>query len=57
MCKQGVGLPFDETQALAVMSEQSVTIIIDLGLGVSNSKVWTCDMSLDYIKINADYRS
>lgn len=57
VCKQGVGLPFDETQALAVMSEQSVTIIIDLGLGVSNSKVWTCDMSLDYIKINADYRS
>lgn len=57
VCKHGVGLPFDETQALAVMSEQSVTIIIDLGLGVSNSKVWTCDMSLDYIKINADYRS
>lgn len=57
VCEHGVGLPFDETQALAVMSEQSVTIIIDLGLGVSNSKVWTCDMSLDYIKINADYRS
>jgi len=30
---------------------------VDLGRGGSEAKIWTCDFSYDYVKINADYRS
>jgi glutamate N-acetyltransferase / amino-acid N-acetyltransferase len=34
-----------------------VTVRIDLGQGVEEDTVWTCDLSYEYIKINAEYRS
>lgn len=56
-CKGGQGLDFDEALAFEILSEKEITIDIDLGLGKSQIAVWTCDMTEDYIKINADYRS
>lgn len=56
-CKNGQGLVFDEDLAYEILSETDITIHIDLGLGKSQTAVWTCDMTEDYIKINADYRS
>jgi glutamate N-acetyltransferase/amino-acid N-acetyltransferase len=46
-----------ETQVIAILKESSFSITIDLGLGKAEETVYTCDLSLDYVKINANYRS
>ncbi|MEY8370469.1 bifunctional glutamate N-acetyltransferase/amino-acid acetyltransferase ArgJ [Aerococcaceae bacterium 50-4] len=56
-CKLGQGIVFDEDLAYEILAENEVTIAIDLGIGKCQASVWTCDMTEDYIKINADYRS
>jgi len=48
---------YDEQQAVAIMAEEDITIRIDLGLGEESVSVWTTDLSYDYVKINAEYRS
>ncbi len=39
------------------MSRDEITINIDLARGDASDTVYTCDLSYDYVKINADYRS
>ncbi len=39
------------------MKGKDILLDINLGLGNSFSQIWTCDLTEDYIKINADYRS
>lgn len=46
-----------EAEAAAIMKEAEITIRVDLGRGMANETVWTCDFSYDYVKINAEYRS
>ncbi|MFH1137203.1 MAG: bifunctional glutamate N-acetyltransferase/amino-acid acetyltransferase ArgJ [Pseudomonadota bacterium] len=46
-----------EAKAAAVMKEKEFTINIEIGAGPGSAEVLTCDLSLDYVKINADYRS
>ena len=46
-----------EEVAARVMKEKEFTIFIEIGAGPGKAEVLTCDLSLDYIKINADYRS
>ncbi|MBB3169094.1 bifunctional glutamate N-acetyltransferase/amino-acid acetyltransferase ArgJ [Simiduia aestuariiviva] len=48
---------YTEAQGQAVMNEVYIEIKIDLGMGQAKDTVWTTDLSYDYIKINADYRS
>jgi glutamate N-acetyltransferase / amino-acid N-acetyltransferase len=48
---------YTESQGQKVMSRADITISIDLGLGKHVETVWTCDLSYEYIKINAEYRS
>ena len=48
---------YTEEAGAAHMKGQDITIRVDLGLGLGNATVWTCDLTHDYIKINADYRS
>ncbi len=48
---------YDEQQAALVMAEEDVGIQIDLGMGDESSRIWTTDLSYDYVKINAEYRS
>lgn len=48
---------YQESQAAARMSAKEVKIRVALGRGNAATTVWTCDLSYDYIKINADYRS
>ncbi|MWV60946.1 bifunctional glutamate N-acetyltransferase/amino-acid acetyltransferase ArgJ [Helicobacter saguini] len=55
--KQGVGVKFSETKARSVLGAQKVRIIVNLNDGKEEAKAWGCDLSYDYIKINADYRS
>jgi glutamate N-acetyltransferase/amino-acid N-acetyltransferase len=46
-----------ETEATRVLKGEEFTIAIDLRLGTGAASMYTCDFSLDYVKINADYRS
>lgn len=54
---KGLAVSFDEGHAYNILSNTDVEIFIDLNIGEYSSEVWTCDMSVDYVKINADYRS
>lgn len=47
----------DEDRASEILKMEDLQIEIDLGLGQSETKFWTCDLSHGYVSINADYRS
>ncbi|KAI8348026.1 ArgJ family protein [Choanephora cucurbitarum] len=47
----------DEERALEILKMEDLQIQVDLGLGSSETKFWTCDLSHEYVSINADYRS
>ncbi|BGO92504.1 hypothetical protein NBRC10512_000419 [Rhodotorula toruloides] len=47
----------DEERASEILREEDLEIKIDLGLGEETATYWTCDLSHEYISINADYRS
>lgn len=49
--------PEAEILATRVLKEPEFAIVMDLNMGVGSASVLTCDFSLDYVKINADYRS
>lgn len=46
-----------EARAAEVMKQEDITMRITLGRGTARDRVWTCDFSYDYVKINAEYRS
>ncbi len=48
---------YREEDGQRVMRQSEITIRIDLGRGAASDTVWTCDLSHDYVSINADYRS
>ncbi len=48
---------YQESAAAAVVGKSEYTIRVDLGRGDSAVRIWTCDLSYDYVKINAEYRS
>ena len=48
---------YDEAKVSAVMKEQEIDIRVDLGIGKGSAKVWTCDLTKEYVAINGDYRS
>ena len=55
--KGWVAPSYSEEAGAAVMKQQEITIKVDLGLGDGSATVWTCDLTHQYITINADYRS
>lgn len=55
--KGGRSAGYQEADAASIMSNAEITVRIDLGRGEVSSTVYTCDLSYDYVKINADYRS
>ena len=57
VCKDGRGLPFDETLAKKVLSVDSVVIEASLKKGADSAECWGCDLTYDYVKINGDYRT
>ncbi len=48
---------YREAAAQAVMDRDEITVRVDLRRGVAESRIWTCDLSHDYIRINAEYRT
>jgi glutamate N-acetyltransferase/amino-acid N-acetyltransferase len=48
---------YSEADGQRVMKQSEITVRVVLGRGAASDTVWTCDLSYDYVKINADYRS
>ena len=48
---------YREEDGARVMKQSEITVRVDLHRGTASTTVWTCDLSYDYVKINADYRS
>ncbi len=58
ICKDGgAAEDYTEEDGARVMAQTEMTIRVDLGRGQAKDTVYTCDLSYDYVKINADYRS
>ena len=55
--KDGVALDYSEEEATKILSEPEVTAIADIKMGTAEATAWGCDLTYDYVKINADYRS
>jgi len=57
MLEAGSPQPFDEDEATTLLSQKDVDIIVDLHMGSESATVMTCDLSYDYVRINAEYRT
>ncbi|HMO46215.1 MAG TPA: bifunctional glutamate N-acetyltransferase/amino-acid acetyltransferase ArgJ [Rubrivivax sp.] len=58
VARQGARHPaYAEEQGQRVMKQAEITVRVDLHRGPASDTVWTCDLSHDYVSINADYRS
>lgn len=55
--KDGVSVGFDEEKATKILSAKEVRALVKLNMGDFSASAWGCDLTFDYVKINADYRS
>ncbi|MCP3752447.1 bifunctional glutamate N-acetyltransferase/amino-acid acetyltransferase ArgJ [Pseudomonas sp. SBB6] len=55
--KGGRSASYTEAQGSAVMAKEEITIRIELGRGQCSETIWTTDLSHEYVKINAEYRT
>ena len=53
----GTACDYSEEEATKILSDPEVTILVDMHMGDAVATAWGCDLSFDYVKINADYRS
>ena len=54
---KGAACDYSEEEATKILSDPEVTILADMHMGEAQATAWGCDLSYDYVKINADYRS
>ncbi len=57
LMKNGTADAYSEEEASKILSEKSITIIADVKMGTETATAWGCDLTHEYININADYRS
>ena len=57
VCNNGAGVDFDEEVATNVLNNDEFTIVVDMHDGEFDATAWGCDLTYDYVKINADYRT
>lgn len=55
--KNGSAADYSEEEATKILSDDEVTILADMHMGGGEAAAWGCDLSYEYVKINADYRS
>ncbi|MCM1550975.1 MAG: bifunctional glutamate N-acetyltransferase/amino-acid acetyltransferase ArgJ [Clostridium sp.] len=53
----GVAADYDEELATGILSPKQVVILVDMKSGDAEATAWGCDLTYEYVKINADYRS
>lgn len=57
VCRDGLGLAFDENLASKVLHAKEITILLQLHSGDSSAEAYGCDLTYDYVRINGDYRT
>ncbi len=57
LCRRGLDAGFDGLAAKQALDEKEVTIRLDLHQGKGTARMWTCDLTHDYISVNASYRT
>ena len=55
--ENGLDVGYSEEEATKILSEPEVTVLVDMHMGSETATAWGCDLTYDYVKINADYRS
>ncbi|MCI9137212.1 MAG: bifunctional glutamate N-acetyltransferase/amino-acid acetyltransferase ArgJ [Lachnospiraceae bacterium] len=55
--KNGTAVDYSEEAATKILSDEEVTVLVDMKMGQEEAAAWGCDLTYDYVKINADYRS
>jgi len=55
--RDGTATDYSEEEATKILSESEVTVLVDMKMGTESATAWGCDLTYDYVKINADYRS
>lgn len=55
--KDGAAVSYSEEEASQVLASPEVRVLVDMHMGEAEASAWGCDLSYDYVKINADYRS
>ena len=55
--KDGVGTDFSEEKATEILSQSEIKAIADVKIGTASATAWGCDLTHEYVTINADYRS
>ena len=57
VAQNGMGLEFDEAKATETLKQKKVNIMVKFNIGNEEATAWGCDLTYDYVSINADYRS
>lgn len=57
VCRRGNACAFDEAAAHRYLKQRAIEVRIRLGRGSGSATFWTCDLTADYVRINASYRS
>lgn len=58
IARHGARAPeYSEAQGQAIMAKSEISVRVDLGGGTAKARLWTCDLSHDYVTINAEYRT
>ena len=55
--KDGMAADYSEEEATRILTCSEVTALVDMKMGEAEATAWGCDLTYDYVKINADYRS
>lgn len=57
VCVDNAGIKFSEDVAKEILSQDEIKILVDLHCGTESAVAWGCDLTFDYVKINAEYRT
>ncbi|MBQ9058470.1 MAG: bifunctional glutamate N-acetyltransferase/amino-acid acetyltransferase ArgJ [Atopobiaceae bacterium] len=57
VCRAGLAIEMDEDDMLKRFEQDELSIAISLGMGSAHARVWTCDLTHEYVTINGDYRT
>ncbi len=57
VCVDGAGISFSEETASDILSDDEVKVLIDMHSGEASAIAWGCDLTFEYVKINAEYRT
>ena len=57
VCREGGAVSFDESRASEILRRRDIDLTVQLHAGSSDATFWTCDLTTEYIHINADYRT